>query len=134
MEIVNAVKKFLKKHEGPIKDDEIKELKNYVQEKTGQGKYSNTNTVKGWIKEARKEMKHEKKEEKIKQKNKIVESTKSIKQEIYSKPIIQNNDNKDDKTIAMQNMNYELAAIRQLMQRVNKQLDSIEGMFRNINE
>jgi transposase len=144
MEIISAVKRALSKYEDKsIRDKEIKEIKDYVFAHTGHGKFVSTSTVRKWIKEARKELKTSKKKTKKKidkKKHKkaveIAESPKTriIKGAIYAKPAEEESTSEERKVVAAQNISYEMAAIRQLLQRINRQLDIIEGSLKQLEE
>ncbi|MCC7570207.1 hypothetical protein KO465_02560 [Candidatus Micrarchaeota archaeon] len=135
MNIDTAVKKILKKYEGKtIKAKEIAEIKDYVYKNTGEGKYAKTQTVKEWIKNAKKSMKEEKKSIKKQKTEQIVKKARTIRDEIYPKKSEQIPDQEEKKSVAIQNISYEMAAMRQILQRVNKQLDSIESMLKVLEE
>ncbi|MCD6227350.1 hypothetical protein J7J90_02560 [Candidatus Micrarchaeota archaeon] len=135
MNISTAVKYALRKYEGkPIREKELKEIKKYIVSKTGQGKYTGLSTIRKWVNEAKKEIKQKKKITKKKKSMAIAEKTKAIKQEIYKAKIVPEQDTEERKVVAMQNISYEMAAIRQFLQRINKQLDSVEELLRQIKE
>lgn len=135
MDRKTAIKYMLRKFKDKsIGKKELQEIKEYIVKKTGEGKYTSLTTIRKWVNEVRKEMRAKSKKRKEKKGLRIAQKTKSIKEEIYAKPIEVEPSPEERKIAAIQNITYEMAAIRQLLQRINKQLDSVETLLKQIEE
>ncbi|MEM4634213.1 MAG: hypothetical protein QW275_03600 [Candidatus Anstonellaceae archaeon] len=141
--VIRIVASKLKKLEGtPIRQAELAEIRDAVFKATGTNKYASFANVKKWVKAARSLLKKEKpsaepkQEEKAQLKRepiipevprKVEESVNSIKDEVafkeevaLPKPTIV-----FDK-VYLQSIKFEIAGIRQTMERISRQLDRLE--------
>ncbi|MCX8198249.1 MAG: hypothetical protein N3F07_03615 [Candidatus Micrarchaeota archaeon] len=146
--IVKIVASKLKKYEGaPIRQAELAEIREAVFKSTGTNKSASFANVKKWVKAARSLLKKEGKEKESKAKpekeepaakrepaipdvpKKVEESVNLIKEEAFPQPAQEVPLPKPtivfDK-VYLQSIKFEIAGIRQTMERVSRQLDRLE--------
>ncbi len=125
--IEKVVVKYLKKHEDKINIDKLREIRAEVYKKTGKYKTISFAVVKKWVKDARKIIRKQKKNEEKKQ-----EKPKEKKIKIHAKPVIgfmteeQEEKKIDEREIKLQNILYEISSVKKMLEGINRRLNSIE--------
>ena len=149
--IIKVVASKLRKYEGkPIKQEELSEIREAVFKSTGTNKSASFSNVKKWIKAARgymkkmdkaapkaaKPSKHEAAPKAVREpevhpvSKKVEDSVNLIKEEVIeaapvTEVVLQRPTVVFDK-VYLQSIKFEVASIRQTMERVSRQLDKLE--------